>query len=315
MMLSEILTSAFFTSLFSGMLRITTPILFGATGLVVTNRSGILNLGVEGAMLMGSFVGFLVAYQSGSLWQGVFMAAVGGGIVGLLMAFMSVTLRVNQTVAGLAINLLFTGVTLYLYRIIFADFSGSILPNVEIFQAVHIPGLSEIPVIGEVVFSQQILTYIGFLFVPLVFYFLYRTKYGLILRCIGENPAAIDMKGVNISAYRYGATIFGGMMAGVGGVFLTVASAGLFMQGITGGRGWIVIAIVIFGDWKPVRIMLLSMFFGLIDSFSLQLQGVGINFPYQFLLTLPYVFTILGITLGGRRAGAPLALGVHYSRE
>ncbi len=172
------------------------------------------------------------------------------------------------------------------------------------------------PFIGEVFFSQYALTYIAFILVaPAVFYYLYRTKYGLTLRCIGENPEAVDMKGVRIARYQYLALVFGGMMSGAGGAFLTLASAGLFVPDMTGGRGWIAFALVIFGDWKPFRILIGTLFFGFLETFQQQMQGLGVQFPHQFLLALPYLFTIIATIIGRRRSGAPIALGIPYRRD
>jgi len=313
--MSDLLQTAFITSLFAGMVRIATPILFGALGELVAERSGVLNLGIEGTMLMGAFVGFITAYNSGSLWLGVAMAVMAGAALGLLMAFMASTMKVDQTVTGLAINILSAGLTFYMFRLAFKNVGTENLPSITTFEVVRIPLLSEIPFLGEIVFSQHVLTYIAFLFVPAISFFLYRTKYGLELRSIGENPRAIDMKGINVTARQYLAVIFGGMMSGLGGSFLTLASAGLFLPGISGGRGWIALAIVIFGNWSPIGIVLGALFYGLIDSFQLSLQAVGVDLPYQLLLALPYLLTIVALVVNRGRSQAPLALGIPYHRE
>ncbi len=314
-MLNELLTVTFLVSLLSAMVRIATPIIFAALGELITERSGILNLGVEGMMLMGAFVGFVATYRSGSLWFGVLAALLAGGALGLLMAFMSSSLKVDQTVTGLALNIFASGLAFYGYRVAFKDFVNENLPTVQTFKVVEIPLLSKIPVLGETLFSQHVLTYLALLMVPVIYFFLYRTRFGLELRCLGENPRAVDMRGVNIHLYQYLAVMFGGMMAGLGGAFLTLASAGLFVPDIAAGRGWIAIAIVIFGGWKPFPILGAAMFFGLLDSLQLQVQGVGIHFPYQLLLALPYVLTIVALVVSRNRQGAPLSLGIPYTRE
>lgn len=314
--MNDIFQTVFMVSLLSGMIRIATPILFAALGELVVERSGILNLGVEGAMLAGAFVGFIVAFFTGSLWLGVIMGVIAGGVLNLIMAFLSVSLKVDQTVAGLTINLFSAGLTFYLFRVIIGGTGSQNLPTLHTFDVLRIPFLSSIPFVGKVLFSQYLLTYIAFLVIlPGICFYLYRTKYGLNLRCVGENPEAMDMKGVSVSRFQYLSLVFGGMMAGAGGAFLTLASSGLFVPEIIGGRGWIAIAIVIFGDWKPVRIMLATLFFGLIDSFQLQIQGIGIRIPYQILLTLPYILTIVAITIGRKKTGAPLHLGLPYKRK
>jgi len=314
-MLNDILSISFLISLLSGMLRIATPIIFAAIGELVTERSGILNLGVEGTMLMGAFVGFVITYRSGSLWFGVLAAVLAGGVMGLLMAFMSSSLKVDQTVTGLALNIFGSGLAFYGYRVTFKDFVSENLPTVQTFKVIEIPLLSRIPVLGQTIFTQHMLTYLALFLVFLVYFFLYRTKYGLELRCLGENPRAVDMRGINIHLYQYLAVMFGGMMAGLGGAFLTLASAGLFVPDIAAGRGWIAIAIVIFGGWRPFPILAAALFFGLLDSFQVQVQGIGIHFPYQLLLALPYVLTIVAIAVSRNRQGAPLSLGIPYNRE
>lgn len=311
--MTDIFTAALVVSLFSGMIRIATPILFAAQGELVTERSGILNLGVEGTMLVGAFVGFIVGYRTGAAWLGYLMALLAGGALGLLMAFLSSTLKVDQIVAGLTINLLSSGVTFYWYRLAFKDVGAENMPNLEITKVLSIPGLSRIPVLGEILFRQSVVTYVGFaVMVPLIYLFLYQTKYGLGLRCIGENPRAVKMKGVNVHLYQYAAVVFGGMMAAAGGCFLVLSYTGMFLPYIIGGRGWIAIAIVIFGDWKPLRILLTALFFGFLDSVQLQLQGLGVELPYQALLALPYILTIVALVLGRKRAGAPLFLGKRF---
>lgn len=313
--MTELLHAAFIVSLFAGMVRIGTPILFGALGELVAERSGVLNLSIEGCMLMGAFVGFIGAYATGSLWLGVLAAVIAGGALGLLMAFMASTLKVDQTITGLAINLLSSGLTFYLFRLAFKDVGSENIPTIPIFQVVKIPLLSRIPFFGTVLFSQHLLTYIAFLMVPLIYVFLYRTKYGLELRSIGENPRAVDMRGINVTLRQYLAVTFGGMMSGVGGSFLTLASAGLFIPEISGGRGWIALAVVIFGNWRPSRILLGALFFGLIDSFQLALQAVGVDLPHQLLLALPYVLTVVVLVVNRGQSRAPIALGIPYHRE
>lgn len=313
--MADVLQAGFIIGLLAGMIRIATPILFGALGELVAERAGVMNLGIEGTMLMGAFAGFIFTYHTGSLWGGVVAAALSGMALALLMAFMAATLKVDQTVTGLTINLLSSGITFYLYRVIFKDMGASNLPNVSIFQVVRVPGLSKLPVAGEVLFSQHALTYLALLMVPVIWFVLYRTKYGLELRCLGENPRAVDMRGVNVARHQYAAVVFGGLMAGIGGAFLTLASAGMFVPLISGGRGWIALALVIFGNWSPWLILFGALFFGLIDALQMGLQAVGVDLPYQLLLALPYLLTIVVLVGSRGRSRAPLALGLPYLRE
>ena len=307
--------STIIVGLLASTLRIATPFLFASIGELVTERSGILNLGVEGMLQMGALVGFLVTYRTGSHWLGVLLAALSGVVLGLFMGWMVTTLKLNQTVSGLALNILSGGITFYWFRVVFAGLGAQNLPNLKIFAAGRIPLLSKIPYIGEILFSQHWLTYIALLSVPVVAFFLHKTRLGLQLRSTGENPRAVDMKGLSVAKHQYGALAFGGFMAGIGGSFLTLASSGMFIPEIQAGRGWIAIALVIFGNWIPARIMLVALFFGFIEAFQLSLQALNANVPHQLLLALPYLLTITALCVAGGRSRRPLHLGVPYQRE
>lgn len=312
--MSEFFQASIIISIFAGAIRIATPLLFAALGELVTERSGVLNLGVEGILQMGAFVGFITGYQSGSLWLGVLAAGVSGIILALFMGWMVSTLKLDQTVSGLALNLLSGGITFYWYRVAFYGL-GTEMPNLAIFKVGRIPVLSEIPFIGQILFSQHWLTYIAFIFAPIVWYFLYKTRLGLQLRSTGENPRAVDMKGLSVAKHQYSALAFGGFMAGMGGSFLTLASAGMFLPEIQEGRGWIAIALVIFGNWVPWRIVVGALFFGFIEALQLALQAQDVAFPHQVLLAMPYILTILALTMSAGRSKEPLHLGFPYKRQ
>lgn len=314
-MIEDIFKIAFFTSLFAGTIRLATPILYAALGELITERSGILNLGVEGTMLMGAISGFIFAARLDSLWIGLLAAILTGAIVGLLMAFLAATLKVNQAIGGLSINILASGLSYYMYRVNFPETETGTLPHVVTFNRVDIPLLSQLPVLGEALFNQQFITYAAFLLVPLMHFFLNHTTLGLELRALGNNPRALDAKGIEVTKYQYRSVIFGGMMAGVGGSFLTLAATGMFVPGISSGRGWIALSIVIFGNWKATNILIGSLFFGFLDSFQLQIQGIGVKFPYQLLLAAPYLITVLALLLRRARSGEPAWLGKPYFRE
>lgn len=315
-MLEDFFQQAVIISLIGGMIRIVVPILYAALGELVVERSGILNLSVEGAMTMGAFAGFAVARELHSLWLGVLCAGLAGALLSLLMAFLVVTLKQDQTISGLTLNLLASGLSFYIYRVLYRDFVGGGMPTVTPFHEQPIPLLSKIPVLGPALFSQHMLSYIALLLVPVIFYFLYRTKYGLILRCCGENPRTVDFKGLNVSTIQFLALIFGGFMSGVGGSCLVLTSAGMFLDGIASGRGWVAIAIVIFGAWRPWTILGASLFFAFLDSLQNQLQSIGFTLiPYQFVSMLPYVVTILVLLISRKRTGAPTSLGLPYIRE
>jgi ABC-type uncharacterized transport system permease subunit len=312
---SEVWEAVFSITLLSGMVRIATPVLLAALGELVTERSGVMNLGIEGMMLTGAFAGFMTAHGTGSLWLGVLVAVVASGFAGALMAFMCVTLRLDQVVSGLALNLLASGLTFYFFRVSFQEAGDQNLPNVATLSPVEIPGLSSLPFLGDVLFSQPPLTYVALLMVPVIAWYLHRTRRGLEIRIVGENPRAGDMRGLHVSALRYAAVVFGGMMAGLGGAFLTLDSAGLFVPQISGGRGFIAFALVIVGNWSAGRILLGALFFGLIDSLQLQLQATGADVPHQLLLALPYLMTIVVLVVSRARSNSPLALGRPYTRE
>jgi simple sugar transport system permease protein len=313
-MLDDMLQTAIIISILASMLRIATPILLAALGELVTERSGVLNLGVEGMMLMSAFTAFMVTYFSGSIWLGVLAAAITGGLMAFLMVFMAATLRVEQIVTGMALNLFGAGVSLFWHRLLF-DKTQANVATIEIFRPLHIPVLSDLPYIGEVLFSHRWMTFFAFLMVPVIWFFLYRTKYGLQIRSAGENPRAIDTKGVSVIRLRYFATIFGGIMAGLGGSVLTLGASPRFIPNITAGVGWLAIVAVIAGNWRPWRVMVAALAFALLDSFQFHLQGVGVQFPHQILLALPYVFAIIAMMGSRARSEAPSALGLPYFRE
>lgn len=311
-MWSDFLSVSIIVSVLTATIRISTPILYAAMGELITERSGIMNMGVEGTMLMGAFFGFYMAYETGSLITGIVVAVVVGGLMGLFMAFMAVTLKVNQTVTGLSINLLAAGLTLFLFRI---SYEVGNTPSINPLDRVAIPYLSKIPIFGQVLFNQGILTYLVYLMVPVIYIFLYKTKYGLAIRGIGENPKAADTRGLNVTRYQYSCTIFGGMMSGLGGAFITIGSLANFLPGIIAGRGWLAVVLVIAGNWHPRRILFATIIFAFLDALQFQLQGVGVPVPHQILLVLPFVVALL-VMMGSRvRSVAPKSLAKPYYRE
>lgn len=314
-MLVDIFQVGLIISILATAVRMGTIVLLAALGELVTERAGVLNLSVEGMMLTGAFAGFLGAYYSESLWIGVLTAASAGIVISAIFGVLTVIFHIRQEVSGLSVNIFASGLTFYLYRTIFPDVGGTNIPALTPFKVVNIPILSDIPFIGRILFQQYALSYIAFFMMLLIAFYLYRTKSGLILRTLGENPRAVDMKGINVTRYRFLAVLFGGLMAGLAGAFITLASVGIFVADITAGRGWLAIAIVIFGDWKPGKILLASLFFGFIDALQMQLQAVGVDLPFQLFLAMPYILTVIAVFLGRKRSGAPIALGLHYVRE
>lgn len=312
-MLDALFQASILVSIAAATIRIATPLLLAALGELVAERGGVYNMGLEGMMLMGAFTGYLAAYASGSLWIGVAAAGFTGALMAFVFAVMVITLKVEQIVTGLAVNLLGAGLSTYWLRAAFAGDGQT--PTTPFFSNVPIPYLSELPYVGPVLFDQKLLTYFAFLMVPAVWFFLYRTRYGLILRCAGDNPKALDVKGVAVAPVQYAAVVFGGLMAGLGGAFLSVGSAARFVPDMTNGRGWLAIIIVIAGLWRPWSILVATLVFSFLDALQLQIQGIGIAIPYQLLLMMPYVAAIVALMVRRSRGQAPALLGVPYTRE
>lgn len=291
-------------------LRVATPILLAALGEMLAERAGVLNLGIEGTMLLAAFVGFVAAHQSGSLWVGLAAAVATGALMGALMALLSVTLGLNQHVSGLGITLLGGGLALYFFRLLYGGASTPPSLGQSFGQLSVLPGTTLAPLL-----SQYGLTYFALLLVPVLALVLRRTAFGLRLHASGENPEAVDIAGVNIYRVRYQALVLGGALMGLAGAFLTLAQLGAFTHGVVNGRGWVAIAIVIFGNWRPVRILLGALLFGFVQALQLRLQAEGVALPYEILLALPYLVTILVLALAGRNASYPAALLKPYRRE
>ncbi len=264
-------------------------------------------------MLMGAMTGFLVSLSSGSLWFGVLMAALVGMALGLLMAFLSVHLGLSQHVSGLGITLFATGLAMFVYRLHFG--SPTVPPTVDPFKQIAIPLLSRIPVLGPGLFNQYVLTYIAWLLIPVMSILLYKTKMGLKIRTVGENPLVADTVGVSVWLTRTLCLVFGGALMGIGGSFLTLAHQNMFLIDVIGGRGWVAIAMVIFGNWDPLKGAFGSIIFGFLDGLQLRLQALGVEIPFHVFLMIPYLLTIVALVGVSRRAAVPAALLKAYRRE
>jgi simple sugar transport system permease protein len=291
-----------------------TAILYACLGEILCERAGVLNLGVEGMMLMGALAGFAVTVWTGSPAVGAVCAMLAGGLLSLIHALLTVTLRANQVVSGLALTLFGTGLTAFLGKPLVGQ------PAPASFGKVAIPLLSDIPFMGPVLFRQDLLTYGTYLLVPLLWAFIFRTRPGLYLRAVGESPATTDAMGLNVAGLRYLYVVLGGMLAGLGGAAISVATNPGWVENITAGRGWIAIALVIFATWNPARAALGAYLFGGVEALQFRLQGTGTAISPFFLSMLPYIFTIVVLVLATRetvkrRIGAPAALGLPYFRE
>jgi len=310
------------TSILTITLRAGTSLIYATVGEIYTERSGILNLGLEGMMLMSAVSGFATAYYAGNPWAGLLVAALVGGALAAIHAFLTVTMRANQVVSGLSITLFGNGMASFLGQRLGPAANNGYLVGLTgpKFSAFEIPGLSQLPVLGAL-FKQDILTYCIYILVPLAWFYLYKTRNGLNLRAVGENPQTADAMGIDVTRVRYVYTILGGMLVGLGGAHLSLAYTPGWAENITGGRGWIVIALVIFAMWNPSRSILGAILFGGINAVQFRLQAAGTTIPAAYLNMLPYVMTILVLVLMtwwetlSRRVGAPAALGTAYMRE
>ena len=311
--MSELLDIAFVSGLIGATMRMATPIIFATLGEILSERAGVLNLGIEGIMLMGAMTGFLVTFSSGSIWLGVLAAAGIGMVLGLLMAFLAVYLGLSQHVSGLGITLFATGLAMFIYRLHFG--SPTVPPIIEPFKQITIPLLSKIPVIGPGLFTQYSLTYIAWLLIPALSILLYKTKIGLKIRTVGENPVVADTVGVNVLLTRTLCLVAGGALMGIGGAFLTLAHQNMFLIDVIGGRGWVAIAMVIFGNWDPVKGACGALIFGFLDGLQLRLQGLGVAISFHVFLMIPYLLTIVALISVSRKASVPAGLLKPYRRE
>ncbi len=312
---------ALFVSILTIAIAAGTSLVYATIGEIITERAGILNLGVEGMMIMGAVMGFAASYHTNNPWLGVLVAMLVGGALSLIHAFLTITMRADQVVSGLALTLFGTGLASFLGQRLGPDGAPLVGLVGARFTDVPVPGLVDIPLVGPALFDQDLLVYIMYFFVPISWYFLYKTRPGLHLRAIGENPQTADAMGVNVFRLRYLYTMIGGMLVGLGGAHLSLAYTPGWTENLTGGRGWIVIALVIFATWDPMRAVVGALLFGGVNAVQFRLQAAGATIPPAFLNMLPYAFTILVLVLitwweaFRKRVGAPAALGLPYMRE
>jgi simple sugar transport system permease protein len=310
------------TSLLAITLRAGISLIYATIGEIYTERSGILNLGVEGMMLMSAVTSFATVYYTGSLFWAILMAMLVGGTLAAVHAFLSITMRANQVVSGLSITLFGSGMASFLGQRLGPESNSGYLVGLvgAKFEPLAIPGLSRLPLLGAV-FNQDVLAYMVYLLLPLAWFYLFKTRNGLNLRAVGENPQTADAMGINVAKVRYAYTIIGGMLVGVGGAHLSLAYAPGWTENITGGRGWIVIALVIFSMWNPARAVWGAILFGGINAIQFRLQASGTTIPASFLNMLPYLATIFVLVVLtwwealSKRVGAPSALAKSYMRE
>jgi simple sugar transport system permease protein len=308
-----ILDTAAITDLIASMIELSVPMAFAALGEVISERGGVINLGTEGVMLVGAISAFSVGFFVHNDLLGILLGAFAGALMGLLLAFVSVSLKQDQILTGLGIYFLGLGLSGFLYDVLFSNVGSTI--RIEGLQKLPIPILSLIPILGDSFFSQDIIEYLAFVSLVLVILVIGRTTFGLNLRAVGENPSAADTLGVNVSKIKYIAVIAGAALAGIGGAYLAISSHAFQAENITAGRGFIAVAMVYFGKWKPARAFFGTFLFGAAYLLGSFFQVVGSMVPYYFLLMVPYIMTLIILMIIARGARPPSALGQPYTRE
>jgi general nucleoside transport system permease protein len=310
--MSEFIDIVASTPFWIAVLRIATPLILGTLGVLLCERAGVLNLGIEGIMVAGAFCGWLAVFHGANLWTGVLVAACAGAAFGLLHGVLTVVLALSQHVSGLGITLLATSLSYFAYRVNFPKVSSP--PTVVPFGETHL--FSGVPMLGPVLGAQSWLTLVALTVVPLIAYALNRTPVGLAVRMAGENPAAVEAQGISVVAVRIGAIAAGSALMGIAGSFLTLSAFNAFYFNMVNGRGWICVALVVFASWRPGKALLGAILFAAFDALQLRLQqsSAGV-LPYQVYLMLPYVLSILALALVARKAAYPQALMKPYRKE
>ena len=305
--------SSFISNLILATVRMAVPLIFIATAELYSERAGMVNIGLEGLAAIGSLVGFLMCYITGSAWIGILCGALAGILVNMIYAFATVTLCANHTVYGMAINIFAPALASFINRIYFG--AGSQLNQIKLMDTVNIPGLKDIPFIGSLLFNQTPMVYLAFALVIFTSIFFNRTKAGLNYKSVGEHPKAAATLGIPVIRIKYLSCVICGALCGIGGAYLTTCYSNTFTEGNIAGRGFIGLAAVIFGRWNAVGVMLACLFFGFCDALQIRLQVMSIGIPYQFFQMIPYVATIIVLSiLGGKKSG-PAAKGQPYRPE
>ncbi len=304
------------TFVLTGAVTAGTPLLFATLGEIITEKVGQLNLGVEGMMLMGAVIGFSSALSTGNPLLGILAGMVAGAAGALIFAFLTITLRANQIVSGLSLTIFGTGFSSFVgQRMVGQSLGDSVRDG---FAVIKIPLLGDIPVIGNALFNQNVLVYVGYVVAVLLAIYMFRTRTGLNLRTVGESPGAADTSGINVALYKYVHILIGGLLCGLGGAYMSLITVPSWQDGVTGGRGWIAVALVIFVTWNPYKAMLGSYFFGALSILGLYLQSY-VHIPQSIFDILPYVATIVVLVVismkKSKENNPPKALGVPYFRE
>jgi len=301
----------FYVALLAAGVRIAAPLVLAGVGECFAERAGVLNIGLEGTMLVGTWAAFMGMYFSGSGLVGVLCAIAGGMLLTAVLGYVCISCGANQIIAGIVVNIFAIGFTSLTYRHLFQ----TSIPTVESFMPVPIPVLSDLPIVGRVFFDHTVLIYLTMALVPLASFVIYRTQFGLCLRAAGELPSAVDTAGVDVVAVRYAAILVCGAFAGLGGAILSIGQLDQFNDNLTAGRGFIALAIVLLGRWDPYRVAFGSVLFGVADALQLRLQILNFAIPKEILAIIPYVLAISAMAIFVKRLRLPAALGRPYGRE
>jgi simple sugar transport system permease protein len=307
--MEDVISQGLIVGILATGIRLATPFLLAALGEMFTQRSGVYNLGIEGIMLMGAFMGFFVTWRTGNIYLGILISLIVGALMGLLMGIVSITFKAEQGISGIGLYMFGWGLSGLLFRL----YVGAIT-TIEGLRPVKIPGLGDIPYIGTIFFNHNWLVYLAYILVPISWLVLYKTTWGLKVRAVGTTPEAADTLGVSVDGIRYQCLILGSMLAGLAGAYLTVGQANMYADYITAGRGFIAVALVYFGRWSPFGILAGSLLFSMADSFQQWVQVLGISVPYELAVILPYIITIMALAVSFGRVWAPAALGRPYER-
>ncbi len=308
-MISELFTAQVLIGIATSGIRLATPYLYASIGESLGQRSGVLNLGVEGQMLLGAFAGFYVTFVTENAWLGLLAALTVGAVMGLLMAVISVTLQAQQGISGIGIYLFGLGLSDLLFKVMVGT-----VETVVGFRPAHIPFMSSIPVAGKIFFQHNVLVYGAFLLVPLAWFILNKTTLGLKIRAVGENPEAADSLGVSVVRVRYFTLIMGGTLSGIAGASLSIALLNVFQQNLTSGLGFIAVALVYFGGWRPVGVMAGALIFSTVNALQVWMQTLGVPIPPELAIMLPYVLTIVALVVMVQRVRPPSALTKPFER-
>ena len=307
--MNEIFSAAVIVGILTSAIRLATPYLYAAIGEAFAQTSGVVNLGVDGIMLMSAYASFYVALNTGNLWLALLVGVIVGILMGLLMSVISVTLKAEQGISGIGLYMFGLGLSSLLFKVTIGT-----VKTVVGFQPIKIPFLGDIPLVGEILFHQSLLVYGAFLLVPLAWWFLDKTTWGLRIKAVGQNPAAADSLGVSVDRVRYFSVCLGAALAGMAGASLSLALVNLFQENLTAGMGFIAVALVYFGGWRPLGIIVGALLFSTVNAFQLWMQVLGVKIPSDVAVMLPYLLTIVALAVTVSRVRQPAALNRPFER-